>query len=75
MSNKTNILQQLYTLIVRKKTIPPLGRWTIYTCDKKTNTKIDFSNEDHCGPCGNQPLLPLPPPIPEKIPFYKKETV
>ena len=29
-----------------------LGRWAIDYCDKKTNHKIDLSNEDHCGPCG-----------------------
>jgi hypothetical protein len=31
---------------------PPLGRWNIDYCSKKTNTKIDLANEDHCGPCG-----------------------
>jgi hypothetical protein len=30
----------------------PLGRWNIDYCSKKTNTKIDLANEDHCGPCG-----------------------
>jgi hypothetical protein len=29
-----------------------LGRWNIESCDKKMNHKIDLSNEDHCGPCG-----------------------
>ena len=29
-----------------------LGRWNIAHCDKKNNHKIDLSNEDHCGPCG-----------------------
>ena len=29
-----------------------LGRWNIENCDKKMNHKIDLSNEDHCGPCG-----------------------
>jgi hypothetical protein len=29
-----------------------LGRWTIDYCDKKRDKKIDLSNEDHCGPCG-----------------------
>jgi len=29
-----------------------LGRWNIEYCDKKVNNKIDLSNEDHCGPCG-----------------------
>lgn len=29
-----------------------LGRWKIENCNKKINHKIDLSNEDHCGPCG-----------------------
>ncbi len=29
-----------------------LGRWNIEYCSKKINNKIDLSNEDHCGPCG-----------------------
>ena len=29
-----------------------LGRWNMEYCDKKMNKKIDLSNEDHCGPCG-----------------------
>jgi hypothetical protein len=33
---------------------PPkiLGRWNIDYCNTKINNKIDLSNEDHCGPCG-----------------------
>jgi len=39
--------------IVKKETEkPPLGRWSIETCNKKLNHKIDLANEDHCGPCG-----------------------
>jgi hypothetical protein len=42
--------------IVKKfvpKYIPkPLGRWRIEQCNKQMNQKIDLSNEDHCGPCG-----------------------
>ena len=35
------------------KTLPkPLGRWN-NDCYLKTNKKIDFANEDHCGPCGS----------------------
>jgi len=30
----------------------PNGRWKIDYCNTKINTKIDLSNEDHCGPCG-----------------------
>ena len=29
-----------------------LGRWNMEVCDEKMNKKIDLSNEDHCGPCG-----------------------
>jgi len=30
----------------------PNGRWKIDYCNTKINNKIDLSNEDHCGPCG-----------------------
>jgi hypothetical protein len=30
----------------------PMGRWNIENCNIKINNKIDLSNEDHCGPCG-----------------------
>ena len=33
-----------------------LGRWNIDNCDTKINQKIDLSNEDHCGPCGQYAL-------------------
>ncbi len=42
-----NIIQKI---IKEDKKI--LGRWNMEYCDKKTNRKIDLSNEDHCGPCG-----------------------
>ena len=29
-----------------------LGRWNIDYCNKVIDNKIDLSNEDHCGPCG-----------------------
>jgi hypothetical protein len=35
-----------------KKDKKILGRWNIENCEKKINDKIDLSNEDHCGPCG-----------------------
>jgi hypothetical protein len=33
-----------------------LGRWNMEYCNKKMNNKIDLSNEDHCGPCGQYVL-------------------
>jgi len=43
----TNIIKKF--IKEDKKT---LGRWNIEYCNKKINNKIDLSNEDHCGPCG-----------------------
>ena len=33
-----------------------LGRWKIENCNTIMNNKIDLSNEDHCGPCGQYAL-------------------
>jgi len=39
------------------KNIPkPLGRWKTETCNTQMINKIDLSNEDHCGPCGQYAL-------------------
>lgn len=34
-----------------------LGRWSVETCNKKINRKIDWANQDHCGPCGTLKLI------------------
>ena len=36
-----------------------LGRWNIEKCNTKMNNKIDLSNEDHCGPCGQYALTKI----------------
>ncbi len=46
---KDNIKNNIKDTIQDKKI---LGRWYIDYCDIKLNHKIDLSNEDHCGPCG-----------------------
>jgi hypothetical protein len=47
-----NIINKL-----KSKNIPtPLGRWRIDNCKTQMNNKIDLSNEDHCGPCGQYAL-------------------
>ena len=38
--------------LIKKPSQPVLGRWKIEQCTEKLNRKIDLSNEDHCGPCG-----------------------
>jgi hypothetical protein len=38
--------------IDRKPIRPPiLGRWKIDGCNDKSHTKVDMTNEDHCGVC------------------------
>ena len=34
------------------KELKPVGRWRLENCNTQMNYKIDLSNEDHCGPCG-----------------------
>uniref|UniRef100_A0A6C0ER44 Uncharacterized protein n=1 Tax=viral metagenome TaxID=1070528 RepID=A0A6C0ER44_9ZZZZ len=34
----------------------PLGRWRIDHSNTQMINKIDLSNEDHCGPCGQYAL-------------------
>jgi hypothetical protein len=36
----------------QRKHIYPLGRWKLEYDTRIVNHKIDMSNEDHCGPCG-----------------------
>jgi len=42
--------------IVTKQVPKPLGRWKIEKCKDQMNHKVDLSNEDHCGPCGQYAL-------------------
>ena len=42
--------------IISKEIVKPVGRWRIENCNIQLNKKIDLSNEDHCGPCGQYAL-------------------
>ena len=42
-----------YVLDKLKPKQVPLGRWRVEKC---LTHKIDLSNEDHCGPCGQYAL-------------------
>jgi len=59
-----------YITTILKKIIPkelpkPVGRWRIENCNSTMNHKVDLSNEDHCGPCGQYAL--------EKMDLEKKK--
>ena len=44
----TNIIKKL----IPKDLPKPVGRWRIENCNTQINNKVDLSNEDHCGTCG-----------------------
>ena len=52
------IIESIKKLLLKEQA-RPLGRWNIEYCTKKINHKIDLSNEDHCGPCGQYILTKL----------------
>lgn len=49
-------LIQIIKQIVPKSVPKPTGRWNLEQCQTKTSHKVDWSNEDHCGPCGQYAL-------------------
>jgi len=52
MNRITKIIQ-----FFKPKELPkPVGRWGREQCNEQMNKKIDLSNEDHCGPCGQYAL-------------------
>ena len=48
--------------IFHKEAPKPVGRWRLEKCNTKMNSKIDLSNEDHCGPCGQYALTKMSSP-------------
>lgn len=50
---------KITTVFNTVQTVKELGRWKIDYCKKKIDRKVDLSNEDHCGPCGNEAIIPL----------------
>jgi len=52
-------IPKIITKFITKQLPKPLGRWNLDYCNKKINRKIDLSNEDHCGPCGNYAIMKM----------------
>jgi hypothetical protein len=53
-------ITNLFKSILKKDIPKPVGRWRIEECNIKLNQKVDLSNEDHCGPCGQYALEKQP---------------
>ena len=53
-----------FIISIIKKILPkelpkPMGRWRVENNNKNMNLKVDLSNEDHCGPCGEYALTQI----------------
>ena len=53
------IVKSVINNIIPKELPKPVGRWSIEECNVKMNTRVDLSNEDHCGPCGQYALVKI----------------
>jgi hypothetical protein len=52
-------IKSIIKKITPKELPKPVGRWRIEQCNVQMNNKIDLSNEDHCGPCGQYALAQI----------------
>ena len=50
------LITKILIKLMQKEVPKPVGRWNIEKCNTKINNKVDLSNEDHCGPCGQYVL-------------------
>ena len=55
----TTIIKKIFPKLLLKELPIPVGRWKIENCNAKMNHKVDLSNEDHCGPCGQYALIKM----------------
>jgi hypothetical protein len=60
------IVNAVISKIIPKALPKPVGRWSMEECNVKINARIDLSNEDHCGPCGQYILNKEQPANPNK---------
>jgi hypothetical protein len=50
-------IKSVMSKLFPKKELPKhMGRWGIENTNRQIDYKIDLSNEDHCGPCGQYAL-------------------
>jgi hypothetical protein len=52
-------ITHIFKRIFLKELPKPMGRWKIDYCNVKLDNKIDLSNEDHCGTCGQYAITKI----------------
>ena len=63
-------IQLIMSKLFPKELPKPMGRWAIENSNKQINQKIDLSNEDHCGPCGQYALSKIQTKKTQSIQIY-----
>lgn len=64
-----NIVKNIFP----KELPKPMGRWRLENSHTQLNHKVDLSNEDHCGPCGQYALSKIKLKNDNKENILKKE--
>ena len=54
-SDNNLVYKVINRVLFDKHLQPKLGRWGLIH-DDRVDRKVDWSNEDHCGPCGSLKL-------------------
>jgi hypothetical protein len=54
-------IKSVLSKLFPKELPKPMGRWGMENTSKQINQKVDLSNEDHCGPCGQYALSKIEP--------------
>lgn len=68
-----NFITKIIQKIIMKDAPKPMGRWNIDYCSKKMNQKVDLSNEDHCGPCGQYAITKITPKMDSLVKIVDKK--
>ena len=68
-----NFITKMIQKFIMKDAPKPMGRWNIDYCSKKMNQKVDLSNEDHCGPCGQYAITKITTKTDSLVKFVDKK--
>jgi hypothetical protein len=50
--NKMTLFAKFIERVLPRNIPTPVGRWRVEHCEAVLGKRVDMSNEDHCGPCG-----------------------
>jgi hypothetical protein len=54
-----SLFAKLIARVLPRNIPTPVGRWRVEHCEIILDKRVDMSNEDHCGPCGQYAIEKL----------------